>query len=400
MNHRIATAVAAMLVAGILAGPAFAQNAGNLETVRTQGMGTSREEAIADGMRKAVEQVAGQMLYSESQTRDYMLVRDSIIARAAGYVQSHEVLSTRQDAATGATVVELECVVSRQGIENTWGAVKALLQQMGRPKILVLITEKVDEVTGTVQGGRAIAQDSVKQVIQDRSTVQTRLENLLLQSGFELVDQAQLEEINRRDLQAALAEDDPARAQAIAKRFGAQLFIKGTVHSTVGLPSAPGGVLLYNYEGQANIRCYDTDSGRLLSSHSTPFPAPRGSGRTWRSGADMALTILGDQLAPAMQQDILRQWLDRTTSGGEVQLEISPVTLRQLVPLKRALLEIRGVSDVVYELNNNVAVVRIQTVHSARVLAEKLIEVEFSGKALDPTDISANVIRATVIDAE
>ena len=198
-------------------------------------------------------------------------MRDTILARAAGYVQEKEELSTTKTD-DGIFHVKLRCVVSRQGIEDTWGVVKNLLTQMGRPKVLVMITEKADEVTGTVQAGRAVGQESLKQIVQDESTVQARIEKLLLTNGFDLVEKSQVEEIDKKDLQAALAEDNPAKVQAIAKKFKAQIFIKGTVHAACGLPKDIGGVLFYTYEGQGNIKCYVTDTAKLLASESTPAP--------------------------------------------------------------------------------------------------------------------------------
>ncbi len=144
--------------------------------------------------------------------------------------------------------MKLLAVVSVQGIEDMWGVVTTLLQQMGRPKIMVFVREKIGED------------------VQDDSTVQTRIENLLLKSGFLLVDKEQLKEIDKKDLQAAAAEDSPARIQAIAKRFGAQLFITGTANSHAGPAKNVSGVELFPIRPESNIRCYRSDTAQLLSS--------------------------------------------------------------------------------------------------------------------------------------
>ena len=70
--------------------PAMAPAAGevrkisdNLVEVTVSGQGTSKEEALRDAQRKAVEAGAGTFIYSRSETKDFMLVKDTVLARAA-----------------------------------------------------------------------------------------------------------------------------------------------------------------------------------------------------------------------------------------------------------------------------------------------------------------------------
>ena len=69
------------------------QDAGedNLVTVEVTGVGMSEAEAVNDALRKAVEEGAGTFIYSHSETEDFALVRDTVLARSAGFVQSKEV---------------------------------------------------------------------------------------------------------------------------------------------------------------------------------------------------------------------------------------------------------------------------------------------------------------------
>ena len=106
----------------------------NLVEVTVTGAGTSKEEAIHDAMRKAVERGAGTFIYSQSKTRDFVLVKDTVLARSAGFIQSHKVLSSKQQE-DGTWEVKIKAIVSVKGIVDTWGAVTTLLKQMGRPKL-------------------------------------------------------------------------------------------------------------------------------------------------------------------------------------------------------------------------------------------------------------------------
>ena len=362
--------VAAVAVACVPAA-AWAQDAKpNLVSVKVTGAGTSEDEALKDAMRKAVEQGAGAFITSQSQTKDFVLVKDSVIARAAGFVQDHKVLS-KKEMEDGTWEVTIQATVSKQGIEDWWGTVTQTLQQMGRPKIMVFVREKIGDQ------------------VQEDSTLQTRIENLLLESGFLLVNKEQLKEIDKKDLAAAVAEDSPAKVQAIAKRFGAQLFISGVANCASGGVKNIGGVDFHTYEAEANIRCYRSDTAQLLSA--IPGEPTRGVDRVWRSAAKKAIDIQGFQIAPKVRWDILRFWLDVMGGRGEVQLQVEGVTFKQYVTLKNDLKKVKAVKDVTTKFANQVAECSIQSDVTAEALAEKIVEVFIN---LEITDVTQNVIKA------
>jgi len=223
----------------------------------------------------------------------------------------------------------------------------------------------------------------------ESSTVQTRIENLLLKSGFLLVDKEQIKAIDAKDLAAAAAEDSPARLQAIAKRFGAQLFISGTANATAGEQKNIGGIPVSTYQAEANIKCYRSDTAQLLSS--IPGESTRGADRVWRSAATKSLDLQAQQIAPRVQFDILRFWQDALAGRGEVKLIVEGVTFKQYVELKKALGEVKQVKDVAATYANQVAECSLQSDVNAETLAEKLLE---AVSKLDITDVTQNVIKA------
>ena len=342
----------------------------NLVEVTVTGQGMNKDEALRDAQRKAVEQGAGTYIYSQSQTKDFALVKDTVLARSAGFLQSFEKLS-ESVADDGVVAIKIKAVVSIQGIEDAWGVVTNLLQQMGRPKIVVFITEKIGS-----------------EVVED-STVQTRIENLLLESGFILVDKNQLKEIDKKDLAAAAAEDSPARIQAIAKRFGAQLFITGSSHAEAGEQREISGVPFFTYEAEANIKCYRSDTAQMLSA--IPGAATRGVQRVARSAAKQALDSQAQQIAPKVQFDILRFWQDVLAGRGEVQLHVEGISFLQNTKLKEALKLLQPVKDITGTFANGVAEFSIQSDLRAEQLAEKIAQAVTD---LEITDVSANVIKA------
>jgi len=368
---RRALAIAVCLAAAL---PAWAQTARpkgpNLVEVTVTGAGATEDDAVADAMRKAIESGAGTFISSHSETKDFALVRDTVLARAAGFVQSRQIIS-KNTLPDGTWEVKITATVSVQGIEDTWGAVTTLLTQMGRPKIMVFIREKIAEQ------------------VQDDSTLQTRIENILLKSGFLLVDKTQLKEIDLKDLAAAAAEDSPAKVQAIAKRFGAQIFITGVANCTPGPRGNVGGVELFPYQAEANVRTFRSDTAQMLSS--VPGQPTRGVDRVWRSAAQKALDTQAQIIAPRVLTDILGFWQEALAGRGEVQLHVEGITFAQYTALKKKLKEIKQVKDLSAKFANQVVECSLQSDVNAETLAEKIAE---AISELEVTDVSQNVIKA------
>ena len=341
----------------------------NLVEVTVTGMGASKVEAENDAKRKAVEAGAGSFIYSHSQMQDFVLAKDTVIARSAGFVQAFKPLSERT---TEDGLVEIKGVatVSIKGIEDTWGVVTDLLQQVGHPKIMVYLGEKIDKVP------------------QEDSTVQTRIEKLLLESGFALVNRNQLQAIDRKDLDAAIAEDKPDKIQAIAKRFGAQIFITGSTNSSLTQNKVAMGVPISVYGADGDIKCYQSDTANLIASQNGNA---QGADRTQRVAAKKALEALGDDLGPKVQALILQKWMDALAGRGEVQLHVEGVTFAQYTKLKKALGELKNVKSVNTTFSNGIAECRIQSDVNAEGLAEKMVE---AMPDLDITDVTQNVIKA------
>ena len=342
----------------------------NLVEVIAVGKGSSKEEAQDDAFRKAVETGAGTYLHSQSETKDFALVRDTILTRSTGFLQSKKVLSVRE-VDDGIWEAKIQAVVSIQGVSDMWGVVTNLLKQMGRPKIMVALTENIN--------GQ----------MQPDSTLQTRVEGMLLKYGFKLVDKNQLKAIEVKDLQAAIAEDKPDKVQAIAKRFGAQLFIMGATTST-GQPRTVAGIAAHRYGADGNIRTFRSDTGQLLSARHGRVAA---LDRNARNAAKKALSGLGAAMAPVITRDILRFWQDAIEGRGEVQLEVENLEkFSAYAQLKKALGKIDKISGVSGNYHNKVGKFSLQSETTAEKLAEKLVE-ELED-VLDISDVSQNVIKA------
>ncbi|MCP4375429.1 MAG: heavy-metal-associated domain-containing protein [bacterium] len=347
----------------------------NLVEVTVTGSGLSETEAISDAKRRAVEKGAGAYIYSQSKTDNFVLVKDTILARSAGYVQKFTLIGKPKKTADGAVELRAKVVVSIKGIEDTWGVVTNLLTEMGRPKIMVAINERIDGWS------------------QEASTLQTGIENMLLKSGFLLVNNKQIKAIDRKNMQAAIAANKPDVIQAIAKQYGAQLFITGTASATSGGVRFISGIRLYRYGAICNVTCFRSDTAQVLSSRKdTASQSDRNAGKV---AAFRALGICSLRIAPKIRKDILRFWMDVFEGRGEVQLVVEKIKAVAYFKLKKALKGVKGVKQVNGKFASNVATISIQCETNAEKIAEALAE-QFEG-VFEITDISQNVIKATYI---
>jgi len=75
------------------------------------GEGRSRQEAINNGLRTAVEQALGTMMSSWTQVKEGTLLHDKITSASAGYVKSYDVLAEGKDPVSDSYKVKLAVVV-------------------------------------------------------------------------------------------------------------------------------------------------------------------------------------------------------------------------------------------------------------------------------------------------
>lgn len=86
------------VVGAILACLLLAGTTSMAQEVTVNGYGTTQNEAERDAMRNGVEQVAGSLVNSETDTHNFELVRDEIHTTTGGYVKNCRVINSFQNA--------------------------------------------------------------------------------------------------------------------------------------------------------------------------------------------------------------------------------------------------------------------------------------------------------------
>lgn len=355
-------------------------------TVRVKAEGYNREDALKQALRKALEQGAGVQIASYSEVRDFALIRDTIYSRAAGIVSDYRILGEREGAG-GTFHMEIEATVRPDAVAEAWGEVQNVLDQIGRPKIMVWIDEFID---GQLQ------RDPI---------VESRIEEMFVKSGFNLVTRRSLGSVRVPEQADVRDETGMTKLREIAKEAGAHILIRGAAHADraglediYGVPAA-----FYNCDVQARV--YYTDTGKLLASESIPQTR-----RGVRSRSEYSPQAAREALVQAtfppresatgraalavrLYESVMEQWATQISAGGELELEIRPLSFKAYMQLKRALAELEGVKSVEGDFGDGAARFRLQALISAETLAERLTEAPFD-EWMEITDLKLNQIRA------
>lgn len=290
---------------GVCVAVSFAQGPQRSEQARVRATGqapadlpNARQAAVEDALRRAVEAGMGVEIASETESRDFQLVKDVILAKTAGYVQQYEVLEENADQA-GLYTVRVEAIVSRGDIDADAMAFKALLQRKGHPRLMVV---------GSVD----------KEPFDARLTaeVQDQLET----RGLTVIDMAMLNENQRRAAERmARLDEAPAQAAMIMEEVGADYFVVVDVEGNVYPPRDRYGVVSHPAEATATVKVLRVDTARLLASKvvtdTVADPVQRRAvrkvtSRVTQSGAEQAIARIAEN------------WLDDVDQRGGQQIEL------------------------------------------------------------------------------
>lgn len=365
----------------LLPAAAWAQETPEVAVVKVTGEGMDKDTALKDAMRKALEQGGKTEIYSHSQVENYALIRDTIYARAEGIITDYKIEQAEQGVG-GVWYVTITAKVSKTAVATAWGEVQNVLDQIGRPKILVNITEKID------------------QVVDDSSIVEQAIEKRLVESGFDLVEKNAITEIKRREITDAAAEDNLAKMQALAKEFEADLFIAGHSHATAAGVEEAYDVPLAMYNCDVLAKAYYTDTARLLASEA--IPSTRGGARGQRThnrqAGKMALARAGQGLVDRIYISVMKQWCTQITAGGEIIMEIEGVNFAQAARIKKALAELEGIEQITGpKLTKGLARLTLRAKLGAQDLAMLLIEPPFD-EMFEIQDVQLNRIQAAAVE--
>ena len=128
---------------GVTVEPASVRATDDVVVIEAVGEGVTNDEALNAALRNALEKGGQQEIFSDSQVENFQLMHDTIITRAQGIVKDYEIIS-QQKVVGGSVRISIKAKVSKSVLAQSWGEIQNVLMQLGRPKIMVSIVERID----------------------------------------------------------------------------------------------------------------------------------------------------------------------------------------------------------------------------------------------------------------
>ncbi len=234
-------------------------------TVQAEGLGSSKEGALLQAKRSAVEKGIGTFLISQTEIKNFELQKDIILTKTMGSVKKYSILQDKQSN-DGSFFIEISALVSLSDIKADLAALKILLESMDKPRMMVLIQE---------EGGK---------------TAENTIIDYLKEKEFDLVDAATVAALMKKgdDFIDRAVKGDATAAAQIGAENGAEFVIVGSVAKSLKetqLLSESGMI-----SGQASIsaKVINCSNGRLVASNSASGAAYHVSGKVAMANATAA----------------------------------------------------------------------------------------------------------------
>ncbi|MBF0622886.1 MAG: hypothetical protein HQL54_13275 [Magnetococcales bacterium] len=319
----------------------------------------ARSRAIQDALRQCVEQATGTMVQSETLVENGDLLQDKIFSRAAGFVESYEVVESQKlDAET--FQVKIAAQVRLEDLANNLKAIGVLREQMGNPRIMVLMRE------------RNMAPDW-KQDFGSLSIAESAIMNVFFQRDdeFQFIDRTQSKANLERDKAQAAMEGNTEAAAALGLMFGADYVITGDSMASTNEITVYGNKMV---TAQATVvgRLVRTSTAQVIGTDSGKGKFAPVVERV--TGGATAIEKGAKDLATKLIPSILEHWRKEVTGNRKIQILVKNVRFGDLKQLQTLLeTKIPGIQNVQRnEYRSKVALYQVESRNGADQLAESL----------------------------
>jgi hypothetical protein len=278
----------------------------------------ARDKAIEDALRRAVEQVVGTMVTSETNTRDFQLLEDNIYTHSKGYVESYKIVSEKVE--DNVYIVDIQAEVSSGKIEGKLKAIGIAISRKGKPRVMFLIAEQnVGQETPSYWWGTTAS-------VSDIGIVENTMINIFQKNGFTVIDrQAVSGKIKVKDAYrvASLTSD---AAKSIANQTDAQIVIFGqAIAKSLGnqpIGTSPDSPKYPTASANISVRALNTDNGEIIATatgeHVYPHPSEISAGNN-------ALKMAAEKVANQLIDGIMEKWNQELSGGQMVSIDITGI---------------------------------------------------------------------------
>lgn len=342
--------------------------------------GKARDTAVENALRKAVEQVVGTIIESETATDKYEILSDKIYSQSKGFIKNYKILSENTDADGRNFTVKVEAEVAEGAIGDQLGSLGLLMRRMKMPRVVVLVGEKNRDHLSWWAGNAGAG------------SPEGMLIKLLRDKGFTLVDAKSLQGGSQL-LNQLTSGDDSAFARA-GKKIGAEVVIYG--QAEVDDEGTIAGSRLRSYAGILSLRAVKADTGESLGSADARAKEAENS-------LTGALPKIYRNLTGNAGEDLVRQigeqWQKEVSGGRMIMLTVSGASRSLAEALQKEISKkVRGAQSITMRsLEGSTATFELSQQGDAEDLSRELTKVHVSGYYLKISGQTANTLSARLV---
>ncbi len=381
---RTATLTAVLQIAAVT--PALA----DATSVSVQGMAAivnddvamARDKAINDAKRKAVEQVAGTRVSSQSISENFQLVSDRIYARASGYVKTYAIDKEYKD--EGVYYVKMTATVDADAVaENLDQLFKV------KPRVIVMISEQ------NVGAGNPAYWWGTKGFVSEMDIMQTSLIQQWQPAGFKFVDPGMLS--GELSVGNAMSGPNPSNSGVLrlSREADADVAIVGKVAVTDAGPVMEG-VKMHSYQAVGSLRVLNVDTGEIITVADDQGTAAHIDGN---QGGRLAIKALAKKLGGKLRTSIMAKWTAEAAGAKTIELVlVGPIKTKTLDQVKRFLVhEVRGIESVdIRRRKKKKAYLTVNIRGSAMDLGGSFERKTFDGFAVEVASVTKSAVTIEV----
>jgi len=349
---------------------------GQGQTAQGTGYGLTKDAAIEQAKRDAVEVGLGAFISSETVVTATSL-SDNIYSKAQGFIKTFKIVSESQgpDGLWEITIAAEVTQMLDQVMQDE-AALQTLLNAMNRPRIIFMIREEnlIDNIP--------------------TDFAETKLLSMFYDKGFDVVDRQLVQALKgQQDYEQALAGNVSAAAK-IASMLGAEVIVIGTAKIS------SGGKVYNMYSGQADLngKIVRADTGEILA------VVPNAHGKKPHISATTAGVNATNDAAGKLGNEIIRQliqkWSTQQSNYIKVYIVLKNADFMSYMTFE-SFLKAQTVSGIrnayAKSLNDGVAEFEVEFEGKSQALAMGLSRTSPDGLDFKVTGLSGNRLTVEII---
>jgi len=341
-------------------------------TLYENDMARSREEATEAARRDAVEQVTGVFITSESEMKNFDLVKDEVMTKTQGFVKRSKVVKEGRDGPMYQVTIEAE--VSRGAfLKEMNDSLEGLYRRVGRPRVMLVINERLDS------GGAGL------------SATEKEIRKILLAQGFTFVDPKVITRAQMADLEAKGKDVDKDTLMRLGQSTKAEILIAGQSRT-----SSKGQFnRFFRVQGDVSLDVLKTDNGQIMASEVHSATALHIAEET---AAMNAIQKAAQEITPKLMQQVTYQWIKDKNEGSRLEMIVRGASFSDLVKLRRSLGNgVKGVKKVTQRsFSQGTATLELDTKDTSERVAESISDTKFPDFSLEIVDVTPTSLIVTM----